>query len=248
METTYPISGMHCGACVRRIQSAVGALGVTAEVSLSPPQLHITGTSTPARSALQAAVAAVGDYTLGDAIVTTATAAEALAEQPQGTGAASWFSTYRPLLLILGYVTIAAFAGTSVNGSFRANVWMNHFMAGFFLVFSGFKLFDLRAFANAYAAYDLVAARFRPWGFLYPFIEFALGVSYLFDVAPVATNWICVLVMGISSAGVIAALRRRVALPCACLGSVLKLPMSTVTLIEDVGMLAMAVMALAFRR
>ena len=65
---------------------------------------------------------------------------------------------------------------------------MSRFMAGFFLVFSFFKLLNLRAFADAYAGYDVVAARWRVWGYDYPFVELALGAAYLTGFWPVATN------------------------------------------------------------
>ncbi|CAM6000172.1 unnamed protein product [Sphagnum balticum] len=53
--------------------------------------------------------------------------------------------------------------------------WMRHFMAGFFLVFSFFKLLNLKTFADGYAKYDLLAMRWKPYGFIYPFCELALG-------------------------------------------------------------------------
>ncbi len=38
---------------------------------------------------------------------------------------------------------------------------MRNFMAGFFIVFSFVKLLNIRAFADAYAGYDLLAARWH---------------------------------------------------------------------------------------
>ena len=46
--------------------------------------------------------------------------------------------------------------------------------------------------------------------------------------------------MGIGSIGVMRALLNKKRIPCACLGAVVKLPMTTVTAIEDLGMVAMA--------
>jgi hypothetical protein len=122
---------------------------------------------------------------------------------------------------------------------------MRYFMAGFFLVFSFFKLLDVAAFADAYAGYDLLARRWRPWGFIYPFVELALGVAYLAHFQPVLTNAVTLVVMGFSAIGVISAVLDKRSIRCACLGTVFQLPMSTVTIIEDVGMVLMAAMALA---
>jgi hypothetical protein len=50
--------------------------------------------------------------------------------------------------------------------------------------------------------------------------------------------------MGFSSVGVILAVMRKSSIRCACLGTVFQLPMSTVTIVEDIGMVAMAVLML----
>ena len=107
-------------------------------------------------------------------------------------------ATYAPLLLIAAYLCVVSLAGAR---GFEA--WMTHFMAGFFLVFSFFKLLDIRGFADAFAGYDLLAMRWRPYGCIYPFLELALGLAYLFAVAPVATNIATIAVMGFGSLGVI---------------------------------------------
>jgi copper chaperone CopZ len=148
----------------------------------------------------------------------------------------SWLATYKPLLLIAAFI-----AGVSVltaNGSLH--IGMNSFMAGFFLVFSFFKLLDLKGFANSYAMYDLLAMKLPAYGFIYPFLELALGVAFLTGFNPLFTNWATIIVMGFSSIGVIRSVLNKQKIQCACLGAVFNLPMSTVTIIEDLLMVAMA--------
>ena len=122
---------------------------------------------------------------------------------------------------------------------------MRFFMAGFFLVFSFFKLLDINAFADAYSRYDLLAMRWRGWGLIYPFVELGLGMAYLANVNPLATHLVTILVMGFSAVGVIQAVANKTQIQCAFLGTVFKLPMSTVTIVEDVGMVLMAAVMLA---
>ena len=124
--------------------------------------------------------------------------------------------------------------------SLSVETTMRYFMAGFFLTFSFFKMLDLRAFADAYAGYDLLAARWHGWGYVYPFVELALGLAYLAHFQPVLTHWITLIVMGFSAIGVIRAVLDQRRIRCACLGTVFQLPMSTVTIVEDVGMVLMA--------
>jgi hypothetical protein len=52
--------------------------------------------------------------------------------------------------------------------------------------------------------------------------------------------------MGISSIGVIKSVLNKRKIQCACLGAVFNLPMSTVTIIEDLLMVAMAATTLIF--
>lgn len=235
MDQTFQITGMHCGACISKITAALQPFASGVSVTLKPPRVTLTDASTSNLATLQAAVAKVGAYTLSRE--------PSAAESAHDTDAAetSWLATYYPLLLIVGYIAVAAFAGTLASSAgIEWRNWMMNFMAGFFLVFSAFKFLDIRGFANAYAGYDLLAKRWHAYGYVYPFLELALGLAYLFRVAPDATNVATLVLMGFSSLGVIAALANKRRIVCACLGTVLKLPMSTVTLVEDLGMALMA--------
>ncbi len=88
--------------------------------------------------------------------------------------------------------------------------------------------------------YDLLAMKVPAYGYVYPFIELELGLLYLMGFNPFITNWITVIVMGFSSIGVIQSVLNKQKIRCACLGAVFNLPMSTVTIIEDLVMVAMA--------
>ena len=121
---------------------------------------------------------------------------------------------------------------------------MNGFMRGFFLVFSFFKLLDIKGFALSFKMYDLIARRLPVWAFAYPFVEIAFGVAFLTKFMPVATNVAEIVLMLIGAAGVLKALIDKRSIRCACLGSVLNLPMTTVSLVEDVGMATLGGLAL----
>ncbi|MGC4021120.1 MAG: cation transporter [Cyclobacteriaceae bacterium] len=144
--------------------------------------------------------------------------------------------TYKPLIVIASFLTVISIATS------QGNLWtgMNHFMAGFFLLFSLFKFFDLKGFASSYQMYDLLAKKIPVYGYVYPFIELLLGLAYATNYQHQLTNWITVIVMGFSSLGVIESVANKKKIRCACLGAVFNLPMSTVTIIEDLLMVAMA--------
>jgi len=158
--------------------------------------------------------------------------------------AQSWLVTYKPILLIFGYITGITLLLQFYSGHFNWMHWMNNFMAGFFLVFSFFKLLNLQGFADSYSMYDIVAKQWRGWGYVYAFVELGLGLSFLLHLAPVITNGITFAVMSISIVGVLQSVLNKRKIRCACLGDVFNLPMSTITIIEDALMIAMSGMML----
>lgn len=154
--------------------------------------------------------------------------------------AKSWLQTYRPILLIFGYITAVTILVQLIQTERSFMQWMQHFMAGFFLVFSFFKLLNLKGFAESYAMYDVIAKRWTGWGYVYAFIELGLGLAYLADIFPLTVNAITFVVMSISLLGVLQSVLNKRKIQCACLGAVFDLPMSTVTIIEDALMIAMS--------
>jgi copper chaperone CopZ len=159
--------------------------------------------------------------------------------------APSWFSTYKPILLLFGYISLLSVIAGSAGSAFDAKLAMRVFMSGFFLSFSFFKLLNLKGFAESYAMYDIVAGRIPAWGYVYAFIELGLGIAFAVNVVPVLTNWITLVVMTVSIIGVLKSVLNKRKIKCACLGAVFNLPMSTVTIIEDGLMIGMSAIALA---
>jgi hypothetical protein len=156
----------------------------------------------------------------------------------------SWFATYRPVLLIFGYVTVISLIAAVNTGQFEWKTAMRIFMSGFFLSFSFFKMLDLRGFADSYSTYDIIAKKIWAWGLIYAFIELGLGISYALDFRPLLTNGVAFVVMSISLIGVMQAVLSRKKIRCACLGTGFDLPMTTITIIEDALMIVMSAIML----
>ena len=231
MEKTYEIQGMTCGSCVQKVTTALEGLASNVQVTLHPPRAVLGGETIADLATLNVAVGKAGAYKLKH--VTEAGIAEGRDD------AKSWLKTYHPLFLITASISLV-----SLKGAEGLHDWMLHFMAGFFIVFGFFKLLDLKGFRDAYATYDLLAIRWPHYGLIYPFIELGLGVAFLFEFQLTAALWFSIVLMGFSSLGVIKTLREKRKIRCACLGTALNLPMSTITLVEDLGMVAMSAMML----
>lgn len=240
MTHTYQIDGMHCSSCVSKVKNELLKLGdiTEAQIQLKAPQASITMLKHIPTATLQQAVAKAGAFSL------TETDSYHVDENDIAVKK-NWLATYKPLLLIFAFITGIAFITAGQHGQFQWMHWMHNFMGGFFIAFSFFKLFDLKGFADSYSSYDLLAKKVYAYGFIYPFIELGLGIAYISGWQILFTTITTIAVMGFSSIGVIQSVLNKRKIRCACLGAVFNLPMSSVTIIEDLLMVAMGGIMLA---
>ncbi|MBE7173620.1 MAG: cation transporter [Williamsia sp.] len=241
MTHTYNINGLTCKGCVAKAKSALLTIGdiTDAEVQLEAPQATLGMLRHVPVQTLQQALHKAGNYTIQEA--------DGGMHQGHQTAAPtqSWLATYKPILLVFAFILGTTLLIEAARGRFMWMEWMGNFMAGFFLVFSFFKLLNLAGFAQSYSAYDVVARKWRGWGYVYPFVELGFGIAYLLHWAPFFTGTLTLLVMGVSIAGVLQTLFKKRKIQCACLGDVFNLPMSTVTVIEDGLMIGMSIAMIA---
>jgi hypothetical protein len=157
---------------------------------------------------------------------------------------------FGPLLGVFSFVAVST-ALMSYIGSFTAPMEIGKvFMGMFFLTFGGFKAYNLEGFKEAFKSYDILAEKSNLYATVYPFIELGLGVLYislLFQPAlwlEITTHISAIVVMTVGGIGVLNAIREGRELQCACLGNVFNVPMTKVTLAEDLGMALMAAVML----
>ncbi|MBE5317880.1 cation transporter [Pedobacter sp. MR2016-19] len=232
MTHTYQLTGMTCGGCENKVKNNLLILQDVTSVEVSKD----------ANTATISMGKHIGLDTLQQALggndskyqISAAHHNETLEETK------SWAETYKPILLIFGYVTAISLVVSWQANAINYMVFMRIFMAGFFLTFSFFKMLNLKAFAESYAMYDIVAKKFSAWGYIYAFIELGLGLSFALNLSPVIVNWVTLIVMIISIFGVLESVLNKKKIQCACLGAVFNLPMSTVTIVEDAIMIAMS--------
>ncbi|MFY0644197.1 MAG: heavy metal translocating P-type ATPase [Bacteroidia bacterium] len=224
---------MHCMACISSVEKELYKLsGVEkVDISLEHNGGSIEGESLPSIEEIEQAVSKAGDYELIDSKEATD-----LPIQESNVGKGS----YKPLILVALY--LLGFTGLLEwsSGMFLWETWMPNFMAGFFIVFSFFKMLDISGFARAYRGYDLIAKRVKIYAYAFPFIELGLGLAYLLIPDQPLTHLVTAVIMFVSLLGVVNAVWRKQQIQCACLGTVFNLPMSSVTIIEDSIMLIMA--------
>ncbi|RYE17515.1 MAG: heavy-metal-associated domain-containing protein [Sphingobacteriales bacterium] len=239
MTHTYNISGMTCTGCQAKVQGLLSKIPDVTQVDINLEQgkADITMSEHIATPTLQSALKDYPKYQLTEASREQHMMAPAFDDAEDNR---TWFATYKPIVLIFSYVTVIALVAATYNGGFNWMKGMSVFMSGFFLTFSFFKMLDLQGFADSYSSYDIVARKFRGWGYVYAFIELGLGLAYAIDVQPLVTNMVTFTVMTVSIIGVLQSVLNKRKIQCACLGAVFNLPMSTVTIIEDALMIAMS--------
>lgn len=246
MKSEFGISGMTCEGCISKVKETLMNMNAIQEVhiQLKYPQATIISEKALDLTSVDRVLAKKGNYTISNSEVKKELPPSPEIKHKETTLLVN-FNTYKPLILIVSFIIGVTALSQYPFDSFSLMVWMRHFMAGFFIVFAFFKFLNLKEFANSYSMYDIIAAKWKNWGYIYPFVELLLGGLYLTNLFPIATNIATAIILGISSIGVIESNINNRKIKCACLGAVFNLPMSTVTIVEDLTMVAMAVLMLA---
>jgi len=226
MNATFQVTGMTCGGCAAKVTFLCKSIeGVAdASVDLASGQITIHADREVHMRDLENALAPYPKYTVSEKAVESS---------------ASSFKTFWPLILIGLFLTGISSLVTWQSGGDWSK-WMAIFMGGFFLVFSFFKFLDIEGFVNSYQGYDLLARRWKAYGYIYPFLELGLGIGWCTAGHSVEVAAATVGIMGFSAIGVIQAVMKKQPIQCACLGTVFNLPMTTVTIVEDLLMVGMA--------
>ncbi len=141
--TQVSIKGMHCNSCVSKVENALKPLADEVSVSLRPPVASLKNTNA-SLAQVNKALSVIGDYQAA-ALVNDSPSKSQSGDVSQQTQTKSWLATYQPLFLIITYILVTTLAINLSQDHFDAERWMMHFMAGFFLVFSFFKLLNIRA-------------------------------------------------------------------------------------------------------
>ena len=148
----------------------------------------------------------------------------------------------KPLFIILGYIFIASILLNYKN--WNSSNAMLDFMGLFYIIFSFFKILDVKGFSMSFRMYDPLAKQAPIYGYIYPFIEVILGMMFLIRYEVNIALILTLIVLGITTIGVTQTLINKRNIKCACLGTTLNLPMTEATFIENAIMIIMAFLLL----
>ena len=239
IKRKYKITGMTCNGCKTIVENSLNLLDqvISCNADIRLGELTLRLNKDVSLKSLQNVIPK--KYIINEQISLTETSGEIL-DDVKNRG--SKLKQLKPLFLILFYITSSSILINYQN--WNSNKFMLDFMGIFFISFSFFKMLDLEGFSESFKMYDPLAKRISIYGVLYPFIETALGLMFLMKIEVFSALILSVFVLGLTTIGVIKVLISKKSIQCACLGSVLKLPMTEATFIENVIMIFMSIFML----
>lgn len=231
-QLQYKISGMTCSSCVATVTKAIESIRNVKNVTVS----------------LDAGLAVVESNEDVSIDVIHSVLPDKFSVKPfkyyedvNTDDKESFLAKLFPLILILSYISLTSII---INFGRSLDDLMMDFMGIFFIVFSFFKFLDYKSFPNSFAMYDPLAKALPLYGWIYPFIETILGLMFLFRFQLFTSIIITILLLSITTYGVVNVLKNKQTIQCACLGTAIKLPMTIATLIENGIMIIMALVSI----
>lgn len=150
--------------------------------------------------------------------------------------------TYKPVIAIFAMTALMALAGSwATLGALFTVRSVEWFIALSMCVLAIQKLRDVDGFATMFLGYDLLAKRWVPYAYLYPFGEALAGILMLAGAALWLAIPVALVIGGIGAVSVFYAVyMQKRDLKCACVGGSSNVPLGFVSLTENVMMVAMA--------
>ena len=232
MKTTFKISGMTCNGCRSTVENKLSSLDGVDNV-----QVNLTN-----GEAIVYSKNPISFSLISNSLPSKYRVIRNIPDQDNEIIKSNKIKQLKPLFIILGYISV-----TSILLNFRnwnlTNAMLD-FMGLFYIIFSFFKILDIKGFSTSFKMYDPLAKKIIIYGYIYPFIEILLGLMFLTRIEVNIALLITIIILGITSVGVTKTLLNKRTINCACLGTNLKLPMTEATFIENAIMITMAIVLL----
>ena len=157
-------------------------------------------------------------------------------------------TTYRPIIAIFGSTALMALAIVlNLYEGFPVLTFFKWFFAVSMVALAIQKLQDVGGFVNGFLGYDLLARRYVPYGYAYPFLELYAGVGMMALIGTLSPLiWLVAPVgMVIGTIGAVSVIKavyiEKRDLKCACVGGGSNVPLGFISLSENLIMLGMGI-------
>jgi glutaredoxin len=151
-------------------------------------------------------------------------------------------TSYRPVVVLFALTALSAFAGSyAVTGQIVTTLALQWFIAFSMVVLALLKLQNVETFSAMFLNYDLLARRWVPYSYVYPYAEGLAGVLMISG----ALKWVSIPVaLFIGAIGAVSVFKAvyidKRELKCACVGGSSNVPLGFVSLTENLMMIGMA--------
>ena len=199
MKHIYKIKGMTCGSCKASVENSLRDIDDVSDVEVNLENQEATITMDKHIDIVELQKSLASKYTITqkeikNVFTSTQSSSFEIEEEK------SKLQQLKPLLLIIFYIASASVLLNYKNWSWSE--FMLDFMGLFYIVFSFFKMLDLKGFPESFRMYDPLAKRVPFYGKVYPFIETALGLMFLMRFEINIALIITLIVLGITTIGV----------------------------------------------
>tara|TARA_B100001142_G_scaffold308905_1_gene340892 strand:+ start:691 stop:1419 length:729 start_codon:yes stop_codon:yes gene_type:complete len=236
IKNTYKVQGMTCDDCVQTIKTKLELENEITEVniSLSESKLTVISNKNYEPEDLNKIIKNVGNYYIEN---------NKSNKYKQGN-LIDYIKTYKPILLALFFVVLLAVI-SSIERSFSYKEFFRLYMGYFFIIFSFLKLQNIKQFALSFSKYDPISQKFFKFGIIYPFLELLLGILFILNFLGLTINILTIIIFIPQTIGVIIKLKNNEKISCACVGTSTEIPISNLTILENIIMCLMAIYMIA---
>ena len=237
MKSILQISGMTCEGCKSSVEDKLSSLDEVddVQVDLARGQAVIYSKSPVSFSLIKETLPRKYGLINDEGVK--------LDTHDEVTPKVSKIKQLKPLFIILSYILITSVLLNYKN--WNSTNAMLDFMGLFYIIFSFFKILDIKGFSISFRMYDPLAKQVTVYGSIYPFIEVLLGIMFLTRFEVKTALILTIIFLGITTIGVTQTLINNKSIKCACLGTTLNLPMTEATLIENALMIIMAIILIS---
>lgn len=149
------------------------------------------------------------------------------------------------LTFILGLIFTASYTLFRMSEDPTLLTFLRWYTGIFLLTFASIKLIDYKKFVMMFSVYDIVAKRFKLYAYAYPFILLGLAGLYFADTLPLFRNFTTLIIAFIAGIAMFQdVFLHKNTFSCGILGNIIRLPFTTVSLIENAALVGLAAVAL----
>ena len=163
----------------------------------------------------------------------------------------SYFQTFSilTLFILIIYIINLYYLKWNIDTKEKKLLLIKNIIASILISFGLIKLYNLYEFVSIFSKYDIITQYLPIYAYIFPFLEILLGLSIIIIKKNIYIQKIyqmIVLYTIINLIGIYNGLQSKIPLKCGCMGSYFDLPLSNLTIIENLMILIKTIILIYF--